>query len=351
MSLSTTKSYIRYPLKDPSLFNGCVDHKYDVPEDVIKKLSKELGFSYDLYRTLLSIDEDTSKKLLNSMSRQNNKDEAILLVDGESVIGYTIDSDRLPILNTDFLDRVKSLVETSDSVMLDEIVYDKESTISSVIIKKTAPIIVTEKYENKPDKQISYDIGILLVNDELGTTSSRLVVYINDQPVYLPASVYSTSTTRYKRSTSNSLEALEVLMLKSIDDLRDDMLTSKIYDMHLRYRYNKNIVVTYEEYNELLRLMRKIPDIIEDNSYLDPLTSMYDEFERKYMNLVDQKSSYIWRCTALGDMTIQKLIETACSILRDVNFPTIDYFNVRERLGAYISTHRIAEDIAKDTSE
>lgn len=345
------KSYVTYKVSD-DLFSGYVtykDEEYEFPVELMQKLCKELGFSYELYLTLVSINKDTATSLVNSMSSRSNHPEVILLLEdnSKSVIGYTLDMDREPILNDEFISHINRIITSSDAIEIGEIQYTEMDTTASVFIKKNDPIIIEEKYEGKDPILNPYKIGVLMINDELGTVSCRLAVYIHDQLIYLPASTYSLSTSRYKRSTSSSAEALDVLILRVIDDLRDYALEPKINDMHLRYRYNKNVVVSYEEYNTILNTMKKIPSIIEDNSFLSPLVDMYNDYERRYMNLTDKKSSYIWRCTALGDITMDMLLSKTCGILSELNAPAAECFNIRDLLGYYVTTPRIFEDIAK----
>lgn len=335
--------------EDASIFNGFLDnHEIDV--DILRRLSKDLGFSYDLYNTLNDIDPEAAKAMVISMSTHSKHPEILLLIDKEnnSVLNYSLESERAPLLNSEFIKRVSSLVGTSDSVSLSEVYYHKDDSYSSVVIKKNDPIIIEEKYEGKESNFIEYNIGVLLVNDEVNAAYSKLVLYVNDQPLYLPASYYNTTTSRYKRSTSSSSEALEVLVLKIIDDLRENALHQKIYDLHYRYRANKYIYSSYEEYNTVLRTMRKIPTIIEDNSYLESLLSKYEEFEKKYVRLEDQKSSYIWRCTALSNITVGALVDMTTRIMSELSAPPVEYTAIRELLGSYISTNCIAEEIAKE---
>lgn len=346
-SLKSNKRYETYNLTvDSSLFRGYYKDKYLVTGDILRKLSKDLGFSYDLYTTLLGISPEAAHSLVNSMSKQSGHEEITLLLDEEKVLGYSLESPRTPLLNIDFLKRAFSLVEASENVEISETHYLPEDTISTIILKKVTPVIVEERYEGKESKKFEYNIGVLVVNDELSTTYSRLVLYVNDHPLYLPASYYNSTVSRYKRSTGSSSEAFEVLLLKIMEDLRDDELHNKIYDLHYRYRSNKNILATYEEFNNVLKTMRRIPTIIEDNSCLESLLAKYSNFERKYVKMEEQKSSYIWRCTAIGGTTIDSLINITTGILNDLLAPSSEYMRIRELLGEYLSTGRIATEIA-----
>lgn len=347
ITTKNNKEYAVYDLSNSSvLFQGYYSDEHVVSEDMLRKLSKDLGFSYDLYLTLLKISPDAAASLVSSMSKQSNHTEITLLLGEGEVLGYSLEAPRTPILNNEFIDRTLSIVDTSDSVEVAEVNYHPADSISSVIIKKTSPIVVEEKYEGRDSKIINYNIGILVVNDELTTTYSRLVLYVDGHPLYLPASYYNSTATRYKRSTGSSIEALEVLLLKIIDDLREDELLGKIQDLHYRYRANKNILATYEEFNTVMKTMSKIPTIIDDNSYLESLQSRCENFERKYVKMDSQKSSYIWRCTATSSISIDELLRTTIDTLKEVCAPSIEYANIRELLGTYISTDRIATEIA-----
>lgn len=350
VTLRDNKIHVIHNLvSDPRVFVGYLG-EYMIPEDILKRLSKELGFSYDLYETIYKKDPVLADSLVVSMCDQHARQEVVFLVDVENklVVDYIFSDGRVPILNIDFLKRVESLVGTSSEIEIDEVYYHPEEKLSSVLIKRVDPVIIEEKYENKDSNIIKYDIGILLVNDEINSVYSRLALYVDGEPLYLPASYYNSTNTRYKKSTASSVEALEVLMLKIIEDLRENTLYNKLYDLHFRYRANKYILSSYEEYNTLLRTMRKIPTIVEDNSVLEKLLSQYENFEQKYSNLDDQKSSYIWRCTALSDITVGALISITTKILSDLKAPPMEYYNIRELLGGYISTHRIADEIARE---
>lgn len=350
IKVSNNKRYEKYNIsEDISIFDGTLKYMIDI--SLVERLAKDLGFSYSLYSTLVDINKESAKAMIRHMSLQSKHTEIHLLVDEESnaVVDYSLDSDRTPLLNSDFINRVQSLVATSDAIRLSEVYYSKEDKVASVIIRKVSPILIEEKYEGKESNFIDYDIGVLLVNDESNTTYSRLVLYVDGRhPIYLPASYYNSTASRYRRSTNNSAEALEVLVLKIIEDLREDELKNKIYELHYQYRTNKSILASYEEYNTLLRTMRKIPAIIDDNSFLDTLTEKYENFEKKYTHVDSQKSSYIWRCTALGDTTIGNLVSITSQILSDLYAPPVECFTIRELLGSYISTNRIAEEIAKE---
>lgn len=348
----SSKHYVDYSLSDTSFFSGAVDN-YTVPIEIIQRLSKDLGFSYDLFLTLDRINKEASKSLISTAVTRSKRDKIVLLVDDESqeVLGYTADPERNPLTNEEFKKTAEKILSTSEElqICLDDS-EDPASTLSTIIVKKKSPLIIEESFEGRESNFIPYEIGVVLFNNELENTTCRLVVYVDGQPAYLPASLYSSSTTRYKKSTPSSSEALEVLLLKIIDDLREDALLFKYQSLHYRYRHNKSIIATYEEYHTMLNSLRKMPTVIEDNSVLEPLTSLYEEFERKYNTLEDQKSSFLWRCTAIGEISIDALIHKVCEILNTLYAPVNEYMTIRDILGIYISTPRIVEDIAKNSS-
>lgn len=353
ISMNSVESNKRYEVcnltQDSSLFDGYYKDEYPVKDDILRKLSKDLGFSYDLYKTMRSISPAAASSLVASMSQQSQHTEITLLLDEEQVVGYSLEAPRTPLLNSEFLKRAKSLLESSSEVAVAEVHYHKDDTISSVLVKRTQPITLEKKYsDSKPPKTFQYDIGVLLVNEELSTAYSRLVVYINGHPVYLPASYYNSTITRFKRSTGSSSEAFEVLLLKVIEDLRDNELYNKIDEFHNRYRANKDILVTYEEFQSLIKNLRRIPTVIEDNSCLERLQQKYEDFEKKYSRIDEQKSSYIWRCTAIVNTNIDDLIRITTGVLNELCAPPIEYYAIRELLGSYISTNRIATEIAME---
>ena len=340
------KEYIKCSFTDNSnIFRGYYEDM-TISDDILSRLARDLGFSFDMYSALSSIDQSAADKFVESLSRKNNHLDIYLLVDHNTkeVLGYSLDSTRVPILNTEFIKRVKSLAETSSDIKVVETYCASDDTISSVLLKKVEPVSL----ESISNYKESYNIGILVVNNELDSVYCRMVVYVEDQPIYLPASFYNVTTNRYKKSTGNSEEALEVLILKIIDDLREDELKYKVQEFHRSYKINKDILATYEEYTTVLRSMMKIPSIIDDRSILESVNARIEDFEKRYNKLEDQKSSYIWRCTAIGDLTIGGLIHLVSLVLRDLNAPVIEYFSVRELIGSYLSTRRIASEIAKE---
>lgn len=345
--LDSNKLYLRYKiLSDPSIFDGKFLN-YEVSDGILTKLAKDLGFSYEFYLRVKHINHEASKDIVRALCEERKIEEILLLVDekNSAVIGYSLDIERYLLLNSEFYNTVSRLEGTSDALKMEEVYYMQSDIISSIILKKVAPILIEEKYEGKESKFTEYNIGILLVNNELEGAHTRLVLYLEGEPLYLPASFYNTSISRYKKSTGSAIEALEILILRVIEDLREDTLAEKLKNLHYIYRANKNILATYEEYHTLIRTMRKIPTIIEEPSYLDNLLHEYEDFEKKYSSC--NKSSYIWRCTALSDdLTVGKLVAKTAKLLNELYASPEEYASIRELLGIYISTNRIASEIA-----
>ena len=118
------------------IYSGTLD--YEISEDIMKKLSRELGFSYDLYLTLAAVNHEAALTLLKSIIKQS---DILLLVDCDTdvVYGYTLETERKPILNSQFMSTVRSLLETTDQLIISEPNYSEESTISAVILRKKEP--------------------------------------------------------------------------------------------------------------------------------------------------------------------------------------------------------------------
>lgn len=339
------KSYITCSItENPDIFSGYYKD-YSINDTILSRLARDLGFYIDMYSTLSAIDSSAADKLVLAASNKSKHTEISLLVnlDTHEVLGYSLDPNRLPLLNTDFMKRVSSLSETSQGLSTTEAYLASDDTKSSIILKKVSPITV-----DLGSSKSEYQIGVLVVNDELDSAYCRLVVFIENQPIYLPAAYYNSSTNRYRKSTGDTAEALEVMILRVIDDLRGEDLVYKMTEFHMKYRVNKDVLTSYEEYNTLLRTMMKIPTIIDDRSELAPLQSQYDEFENSYSHIDDQKSSYIWRCTAIGDLSIGQLVHITSTILNNLGAPAMEYYSVRELLGNYLCTNRIVAEIAKE---
>ena len=354
MELRDNKKYVVCPVQEiPAMFYNKHYEDNSISEDILLQLAKAIGISRSVYDSLDTIPAEVFDNMLSSMCKKSDLSEIAFLVDEErsQIVGYTTDSSRLPVLNNEFIKRVNSSVENyTDIVTISDISYNPADSLSSILLKKVSPITIEEMYENQESKYYNYQIGILLLNDELSTTSSRLVVYIEGQPLYLPSSYYNVTSSRYRRSTNNSLESLEVFLLKVLEDMRDDNkdISDRVDRFHSVYKINKEVLASYEEYNKVLNTMSKIPTIIDDNSFIESLVSKYENFEKKYIRVDDQKSSYIWRCTAIGDISIGNLISLTSHILNDLYAPLAEYYDIRDLLGSYISTRRIIAEIAKE---
>lgn len=354
MTTSDNKVYHQCPV-DMTLFSGSVkvdDAEYEVPVDILKKLSKSLGFSYDMFLSLASVDLNLASELIARTANDKSLEEITVLLDTEEnlVTDYSGDKNRSLVLNSDFIKTVERIVSTSDEVKISSEYYDKKSTTSSIIVKKVAPVTVEETTLTMVTP-VNYSVGVLLVNEESNGSYTRLVIYVDDQPLYLPASFYNSTAARFNRSTSSPLGALEVLALKVVEDLRDDSLVGRIKDLHYRYRYNKGLSLSYEEYNSLLKTIRKIPTVIDNEISLDSLTREYYGFENKYINMEEQKVSYLWRCTAVSSLTLESMLSKVVDLLNSLYAPLPEYYKVRELLGSYISTNRMVSEIAKTPSE
>lgn len=349
-SIVKNKSYIEYSLYDaPELFDGVLEG-YEVSEEVLTNLAKSLGLSYNFYLKLASLDRETAHHVISLRAKQEKCEDILLLIDEEtkSCVNYSLDTERPPILNSNFFEIVMSLLETTKEVSVSESYYHKDDPISYFILKRNQTMDIIEKYTNKSEVSNPYELGIVLINDERYYTYTRIVLYENGQPLYLPASYYNSSTSRYVKSTSSTRDALEVLTLKVIDDLRGDNLYNKLYEFHFKYRAAKQVIVSYEEYSSVLKALRKIPSVIEEPSYIDSFIALGEQFDHKYAQIEDQKSSYLWRCTAMSMLTLESMVNKVADILNNVNAVPIEYFAVRELLGYYISTNRNAVEIAKE---
>lgn len=324
--------------------NNACSH-YAMSEELLISLSKELNFSYNLYKKLEIVSEELSSLYLSEVLSTTSLNVTLLLdEDSESVLGYRLNLDRLPILNSEFLHRVASLVEGSELQITESF---SEGTTSYVIIQGDPVSLILDGVE------VSYKVGIFLVNNELDSTYSRLVLYIEDYPFYLPASYYNATSSRFKKTTNSPEEALDVLVLKILDDLRSENLFNKYIKFHYQYEKNKFSLVSYEEYRRVLHSLRKLSPVIEEPSLLENFDKISETFELKYKELDKKKNSYIWRCTAFSDLRWMELINLTTSVLKSIDLTrSVENFSetqeLRELLGNFISTSCVEEEIAED---
>lgn len=343
------KYYIDISLQEhPEIFRGYYENMA-LNTDTLEKLSKDIGIKYEFYDAVNILNPGAADSLVLSMSKKFKIDNICFLIEDDSIIGYSIEESKYHILNEDFMNRVSSLVEFEKDYEIVEQYYTSQDSLASILIKRKTPFNVEITKISGELVSHPYEIGVLIVNDELNNTYCRLVVFIEGKPVYLPASFYNATNTRFRRSTQNATEALEVLVLKVKEDLMSDVFRDKMQDIHRRYNISKSLLISFEEYTSLLRCMKKIPTIIdEDYASLSELLADYETFEKRYAHIEEQKSSYIWRCTAKSEYTVGSIIISALNILAEVKAPVLEYMSIRELLGSYMSTPRIIEEIAQE---
>lgn len=346
------KSYQKFSLKDSKhVFNGYIDD-YEIPESVLVRLSKDLGLPLSLCTTLSDIGyEHSIDDLIHTQSVKKKMPEITILKDDmtKKILGYTYNPERPPVLNEDFIHRYESTLEMSKDIFTEvERYYLENDTKSTVLIKKVDPLTVRVGHSDGSIDEYSYEIGVYIINDELDTTYCRLAVFLDGNPIYLPATMYNLTASRYNKSTDSSKDALEVLLLRLQDDLRGEELLGKLTDFHTKYVWNTALQVSYEEYKRISTQVLKIPTTEGNKSYLESLSLTYEDFENRYSNIEERGSAYIWRCTAfIENGTIGALVYSILELLKSLGAPSDEYESIRYTLGEILSNKCIASEIAK----
>lgn len=344
-----SKQYVRTEALD--LASEYQLDKYLIPKSMLEMYAKDVGLSIHLYKMIHTANPEAANSIYEACRKAKGIEFTDLLVDESGgVYGYlnNVEESRLPILNLLFNNYVISSV--SDYLDVVENYYLDPETKSYVLLKRRTPLkIVPRSVEGthsvEGTEEFEYSIGVLVTNDELYNVSCRLVLFIDDQPVYLPASQYSVTNTRYNKTTENSYEALQVVMLRVIEDLTTENLSSKLVQMHYMLEKAKSTEVTYEEYNTVLRELSKLvitAGAAEED--IAAVSSMIDDFEQDYPYIEEKRSSYIWRCSALSDKDMYQLVTATLQVLRKFHFSDVQ--DIRNLLGTYITTNRIATELA-----
>jgi len=331
-----SKVYNKCKLSDV-LYNDDLSIDNKVVSTLLRKYS---GMRFSTIDDILA---KTNREFIINLANVLVPGELTFLVSDKNVLGIT-EGDRDPVLNTVFVSTVKTHI-VNTNLEISEI-YSKSDTSSSILLKRTTPITV-----ELDNKSYDYTVGVLLENDELSNAHARLVMYMDDIPVYLPLSNYSLTNARYRKTTGSDIEALEVLMLRVVDDFREDMLVDRVLGFHKKLSKLTSITATYEEYKSLLDSINKA--IISMEGYSEDVTiddNMLDYFTANYGDVDIHSKSFLWRCTAIAPNSVMAIITEALNILNQHKDLVGDYASgVRELLGEYISTRRISQEIAKKT--
>lgn len=251
--------------------------------------------------------------------------------------------DVVPMMNEDFINAVISFFEDRKEFSIKEILYDKVSTESSVLVELTNNQTTTFNPDN-------YVLGVVFLNDESWQITCRLSVRVGEDVYYLPSQHMNLTSGRYNRTSSDIRESLGQLMLRVSDDMLTPEWYDKIESFVVRMRDLHSVSATYEEYSNVRTTLKRAAvssDMEEEVKDIDDI--LYEEmndFERNYKPADSREGSYLWRCTAISDNTIAKLVESVNSILSKYRFYDTNLKVIRMMLGDLVMTRRIIRELA-----
>ena len=317
---------------------------YEVPMPIVETICKNSGIP----ATLMNILKRNNPELLisNILSGCDYyyKGNLNFLIENDRVLSVSFNKNT-PLLNKKFISIMESTLEDySDIVSISSLSYDVNSLESSITIYPTEGFV----YNNT-----SYNLGVVFENDELDTISCKLLSKLGDIEFYLPSKYFNLSASRYMRTSKDMEEALRQLIIRVLESIQDrDRWFSLILEVDICIRNCKKIKVTYEEYKNVIKLLNKISsdsDINEDE-YEDIKNSLDSEFLNDFVSnypaIDEKKNSYIWRCSALSELSIYDLVMFVNDWKNSkVFYPSCDK-DIMRLIGDFIMLERVSMNLA-----
>lgn len=309
-------------------------------------LCRFVGLSPSLNRGLYSTDKDLWYKVLNKLYQYHHKEEVILLLSKNSVdnCSYSVkgicnNSSRESITTKCFIDKVLSYFETYPEIEISDIEFSNLDTKSSVIL------LSKEEYLFKDKK---FRIGVAVFNDETSNSYTRMVIkYTDSDYYYLPSKIYNLSSSRYDKTTSSSMESLEILLLRVVEDMTSSILSEKI-DYIIDRMYNSyESKLSYNEFNRALVLIRNVYTASDvDGDIINDIVSLFDKFDTFETTYGQKNHDYLWQCTAFSDYSVGDILEVLDSLYKEYTLYPENVIFLRELLGEYLISPRVCETIA-----
>ena len=342
------KFYISVNLSEHrEVFEGVLSHKgstYEIAPCVVDELCKKSGIPTNMSKILKCKDKNLwiENNILLYNYYYNSAPLVYLVVDNS--VEYITSKSIPPVLNTEFLRVAGSFFEDYGYLVdMDSYSYDQSRTISEFTVFKREK----HNYAGR-----DYILGVLFTNDELSNISCTLVAEVDGIRFYLPSKYYNLSSSRYSRSTSNSIEAFQMLLLRVIEDISDENWYSIIPEVNTNIVSCQRTPATYEDYKRLSQLVNKsaINSDISEGEIKDILESLEDtlaDFEKNYSDPDSMNKSYIWRCSALSEHTIYDLIVSLISTTRAHEYYPETMRDIFKSIGDMIMLDNIATELAK----
>lgn len=317
-----------------------------ITESMKDSLCKYVGLTSSINRSLYSTDKDLWYKVLTKLYKYYSKSTVMMLVsesdDGRCFVKGICNSDRELLINHEFINDVIRYYDQYDEISIVDIGYDKNSMLSHVVL-------VSDKSYTDPVRLIGFKFGVVFRNDELNSTYCRMVIYYDDGTMYyLPSKYYNITTSRYFKTTVNAKEALEMVMIRVLEDLTSNTFEDKLATILKLMVDSGNKYISRMEYERVKSLISNAcsGSDISDEEYSDIIEELnkFDDFEDLYGEI---GNDYLWKCTAIGGTTLLDIIKVVCSISKDHQFYPESENIIREFLGEYLTTPRVCQLLAK----
>ena len=315
-----------------------------ITDNMRESLCRFVGVSPSLNRGLYSLDQDLWREVLTKLFKYHGKEIIILLLgasDDDSYVKGVCTTTRSSVSSVSFVNKVLSHFEDVQDTIVSDIDYSKDNLVSHVVV------LGSKTYTDVHNRV--FNLGVVFRNDETSNSTCKMVLkYVDSEVYYLPSKLYNLSSSRYDRTTSNSMESLEVLLLR----VSEDFLTNRFDDMSQeildKIRSADNKYISYQEFDRLrvvLLKMARSSDFIEDD--VNEISSKLDElndFEKLYGKI---DNDYLWKCTAISENSLGKVLMFVDSITSDYKFYPEEVTFLRDLLGEYLIDSRVCQHIAK----
>ena len=313
--------------------------KISLSEKVLSKITKYAGvpqavlkyLSYDDWYSLI-------QKKYSELSAH------VKIVEGsDTLVDDLFVGEVVPMMNEDFINSVISFFEDRKEFSIREILYDKQSIESSVLVELT-------NNQTSVLNPKDYVLGVVFLNDESWQITCRLSVRVGTDVYYLPSKNMNLTSGRYNKTSSNIKEALGQLLLRVSDDMLTPEWYNRLEGFVVRMNELLSVSATYEEYSNVRTTLKRAAvssDMDEEVKDIDSI--LYEEmndFEKNYKPDDSREWSYLWRCTAISDNTVAKLIESVNSVLSKYRFYDANLKIIRMMLGDLVMTRRIIKELA-----
>lgn len=352
-SLAKSKvTYLESSVSDLVFDDGYLSVKGDaefkdieLTETVKESICRMVGISPSLSKSLYSIDKDLWDTVLCRLYSYHEKESIVLILnemeDGKYSTKCLCNVPKETVSNERFISKVINYMKDYQDLSVSDITYSNESTLASVVI------LNNKEYEDYLGNK--YQLGFVVYNDELTNGYCRGVMYKDGVYYYLTSKMYNLTTSRYDKSTNDSYESLDIMLLRITDDYNSGILDTFVDTINKNIEVLRSKNYSYQEYSELFNVVTNLCTksyTAELDNVVEMLNSLND-LEEKYGDI---KSDYLWKCTAFSSnvfdslIGVLKYVECNCGILPE------DLVPLREYAGMLLSSKKMVEVIAHDRS-